>query len=480
MSRSRQESITSQVGQDRTRPMSEDIESVELPSPVGQRFTELTVLETRPIYPPQSLAFGGYEHEDFHLFRRNFRQFMMLAGVKEDTRRQIEILHAVLRGPALSFFEQKIFPRYQDMDDHRVQTLPEVMDLLEFEYITDHDLLRKKQVVNTMTQRANESPRQFLGRLREAADVANIAMNEDFIQARFIQGLLPEIRKHCLGSGRLDHVTMMMAADGYWFANRDQFEKNMLRPHHNTARELMVSQMDHLAGLYEDRIILSDKTSDEIDYLLQHGYTTKEAVQIVARSMANEEFKDMYMSSWPQPEHRPMQQGRQQNRYQQGRPQRQNYNNNYQGQPRQRPNNENWSAHNNERNNGPSYEERPRANPNWNNGPRGGNQGVPQEYRPLPKKALPGTPFYQSRKHEFGRNKSVPLDERFTRTRPNGTIEYDHQAAIEDSGRRLEQQTKNTRYWEPEQQWDDKYGGRFNEEPQQPPQQPAKNERGQL
>ena len=86
------------------------IESVELPSPVGQRFTELTVLETRPIYPPQSLAFGGYEHEDFHQFRRNFRQFMMLAGVKEDTRRQIEILHAVLRGPALSFFEQKISP----------------------------------------------------------------------------------------------------------------------------------------------------------------------------------------------------------------------------------------------------------------------------------------------------------------------------------------------------------------------------------
>lgn len=186
---------------------------------------ELTVLEPRTIahsaLPP--LSFSGLENENFRHFRRDLESYVLINSIESNYRR-VCVLQAVLRGPALAYFERVIKPRYRvdtpDSTDISFQvSYYEALEDLQDHYVTEYDILRFRNRFDTSTQRDNESPRSFLGRLRELAFESDID-DEALIKSRFKSGLLPEIKQHCILLQAITHEQVFNAAEGFWEAQR--------------------------------------------------------------------------------------------------------------------------------------------------------------------------------------------------------------------------------------------------------------------
>ncbi|KAG2201375.1 hypothetical protein INT45_006293 [Circinella minor] len=180
-----------------------------------QEHNELTVLDdrTRFALPPPELTFRGYEYENFRMFRREFTSYVLITGGAQTESRRLEILQGVLQGPALTYYVTEILPYLQELRDEEntPPTVTAAMDLLERNYVTEYDLQRYRERFNNIAQRYNESPRSYLGRLRQAAHEADIK-DEEHIESRFKTGLLPEIRKHCMRMCVMSHKDVLWNA----------------------------------------------------------------------------------------------------------------------------------------------------------------------------------------------------------------------------------------------------------------------------
>ncbi|KAJ8651463.1 hypothetical protein O0I10_012981 [Lichtheimia ornata] len=186
---------------------------------------ELTVLDPRTsaLLPLPPLSFSGLEHENFRHFRRDLESFILINGIDTNHRR-VNVLQAVLRGKALAYFERVIKPKYKvetpDETDIRFSvSYFDALEDLQDHYVTEYDILRFRNRFETSTQRNNESPRSFLGRLRELAYEANVT-DEILIKSRFKSGLLPEIKRHCILLQAITHEQVFNTAEGYWEAQR--------------------------------------------------------------------------------------------------------------------------------------------------------------------------------------------------------------------------------------------------------------------
>lgn len=314
-----------------------------------QVHNELTVLDdrTRFALPPPELTFRGYEHENFRMFRREFTSYILITGAQTESRR-LEILQGVLQGPALTYYVTEILPYLQELRDEESTppTVTAAMDLLERNYVTEYDLQRYRERFNTINQRYNESPRSYLGRLRQAAHEADIK-DEEHIESRFKTGLLPEIRKHCMRMCVMSHKDVLRKAEGYW--NAELEDKASRNPINRRKKYTPLNTMENMGNQdYPDDDRYVEQTFED---LLQQGLTVADAFRTMGSQIRTTNYQnDNYNRQRTYPPRNNYRQPQQQNRqsyYNNGN--RQRYNN-YQNRPEFQRNQEN--QYNQER---PSY-----------------------------------------------------------------------------------------------------------------------------
>ncbi|KAG2214766.1 hypothetical protein INT45_002193 [Circinella minor] len=242
-----------------------------------QVHNELTVLDdrTRFALPPPELTFRGYEHENFRMFRREFTSYVLITGAQTESRR-LEILQGVLQGPALTYYVTEILPYLQELRDEEntPPTVTAAMDLLERNYVTEYDLQRYRERFNNIAQRYNESPRSYLGRLRQAAHEADIK-DEEHIESRFKTGLLPEIRKHCMRMCVMSHKDVLRNAEGYW--NAELEDKASRNPIIRRKKYTPLNTMENMGNQdYPDDDRHVEQTFED---LLQQGLSFADAIR---------------------------------------------------------------------------------------------------------------------------------------------------------------------------------------------------------
>jgi hypothetical protein len=71
-----------------------------------------------------------------------------------------------------------------------------------------------------LSQGKEEHPKTFLGRLQEAAELAELEDAEQQIKIRFQVGLLPEIRKFCILNSATSFNDYLTKAEGWWNAEK--------------------------------------------------------------------------------------------------------------------------------------------------------------------------------------------------------------------------------------------------------------------
>jgi hypothetical protein len=71
-----------------------------------------------------------------------------------------------------------------------------------------------------LAQGKEEHPKTFLGRLQEAAELAELEDAEQQIKIRFQVGLLPEIRKFCILNSAVSFNDYLTKAEGWWNAEK--------------------------------------------------------------------------------------------------------------------------------------------------------------------------------------------------------------------------------------------------------------------
>ena len=344
-----------------------------------QVHNELTVLDdrTRFALPPPELTFRGYEHENFRMFRREFTSYVLITGAQTESRR-LEILQGVLQGPALTYYVTEILPYLQELRDEEntPPTVTAAMDLLERNYVTEYDLQRYRERFNNIAQRYNESPRSYLGRLRQAAHEADIK-DEEHIESRFKTGLLPEIRKHCMRMCVMSHKDVLRNAEGYW--NAELEDKASRNPMIRRKKYTPLNTMENMGNQdYPDDDRHVEQTFED---LLQQGLSFADAIRTMGYQTRSTNYQnDNYnrqrnyspRNNYRQPQqpnynngnrqrynnyqNRPEIQRNQNNQYNQERPSYNNNNNNYQQnrhyqqpenrQPFQQNNNDVPSSHN--------------------------------------------------------------------------------------------------------------------------------------
>ncbi|KAI7848511.1 hypothetical protein BDC45DRAFT_574764 [Circinella umbellata] len=283
-----------------------------------QVHNELTVLDdrTRFALPPPELTFRGYEHENFRMFRREFTSYILITGAQTESRR-LEILQGVLQGPALTYYVTEIYHIYKNYEMKKVPHQP-----------------------------YNESPRSYLGRLRQAAHEADIK-DEEHIESRFKTGLLPEIRKHCMRMCVMSHKDVLRKAEGYW--NAELEDKASRNPINRRKKYTPLNTMENMGNQdYPDDDRYVEQTFED---LLQQGLTVADAFRTMGSQIRTTNYQnDNYNRQRTYPPRNNYRQPQQQNRqsyYNNGN--RQRYNN-YQNRPEFQRNQEN--QYNQER---PSY-----------------------------------------------------------------------------------------------------------------------------
>ena len=248
-------------------------------------------------------------------------------------------------------------------------------------------------------------------------------------------------------------------------------KKGMNPKYYPDAHNLMAIQLTEFENWHENRINNGDISEEEINFLLQQGFKMSDAVKYLATRMAAQNLNGMYYSQWPTPEPRePRGNFKRQNRFQQQRQYRPTYDRQpeYNNRQNQRYNQEDYRGQQNYNNEGANQNDgEMNGNQRFNNN---GNRNSGLNMKPSPRKAAPGEPFYRSRKHDFGRNKTYPLDSRFTSiNKQTGAVDYDYERAMQDADERYEKYQKNTRYWNPvPQNFENDYRGQFNDGTQQP------------
>ena len=148
-------------------------------------------------YKPKLIDFYGYEGEDFRHFRDTLESYFAIANIK-DGERQASILNAQVKKYARIFLQAKVRKHHAIGGKYT-----ELIKLLEEEYVTPDVIEYYKDAFEQIIQGEDEPPRMFLGRIQQAADLAELIgkQGEALIEAKFKSGLLPRVKKHCYMMG---------------------------------------------------------------------------------------------------------------------------------------------------------------------------------------------------------------------------------------------------------------------------------------
>ena len=168
-------------------------------------------------FKPRLIEFSGAEGEDLRYFLDTLNNFFILSNITSDSRKVI-ILRTQLRRTAKSYLENTFTAGEGDLAN--TVTYQQAVDLLKKRYITEELLNRYLCAFNEVIQGPEEHPRTFLGRLEEAADLADLKDKDVQIQIRFQLGLLPEVRKFCIKNGATTFNDYLAKADGWWRAEK--------------------------------------------------------------------------------------------------------------------------------------------------------------------------------------------------------------------------------------------------------------------
>lgn len=158
------------------------------------------------------IEFGGDEGEDYRHFEKRLESYFALSDINND-KRKIIILQTQLQHSARAFFDDLIAAT----SNEKQCTYTFVADAMRKEYITPQLIRRYQLAFNAMYQGHEEPPRVYLGRLKEAAKLANIT-TPALIEMRFQTGLHPDIITQCRLIGAESFEDCVKCADGYWNA----------------------------------------------------------------------------------------------------------------------------------------------------------------------------------------------------------------------------------------------------------------------
>lgn len=158
------------------------------------------------------IEFRGDEGEDYRHFQKRLESFFALSDINKE-HRKILILQTQLQHGARIFFDTL----YSAKPDISKCTYKEFAEALHEEYITPQLIRRYQLAFNSMSQGSEEHPRVYLGRLKEAAILAEIKDSTQ-IEIRFQTGLMPNIITQCKLMGASTFNDYLKCADGYWDA----------------------------------------------------------------------------------------------------------------------------------------------------------------------------------------------------------------------------------------------------------------------
>lgn len=209
---------------------------------------------------PKIIEFYGHEGEDFRHFKTVLETFFSLTGLTQDQRR-VAILRTQLRRAAATFFDNSL--KKKGLTITHV-TYKDAMKLLEEQYITSRLIQNYELAFNEMTQATGESPREFLSRLYEAADLAEIE-EEKFIHSRFRAGLSLEIKTFCREQSASSFEEWVKHATGWWNAHSKQSIRLVDNPFIPSTQNYLTADNSREALLIKNNRNLSLKNLDSDD-----------------------------------------------------------------------------------------------------------------------------------------------------------------------------------------------------------------------
>ncbi|CEP09096.1 hypothetical protein [Parasitella parasitica] len=141
---------------------------------------------------PKIIEFNGFEGEDFRHFLHILESFYALNGITHDARK-VAIMRAQLRRVASVYSDSMLKERNTTLSK---VSYSESVNILKNHFVSAATIEFYQNAFDEMTQSKGKSPSEFLSRLYEGADLANIS-DEKFIFSRFKTALSIDIKiKH--------------------------------------------------------------------------------------------------------------------------------------------------------------------------------------------------------------------------------------------------------------------------------------------
>jgi hypothetical protein len=206
---------------------------------------------------PKIIEFYGHEGEDFRHFKTVLETFFSLTGITQDQRR-VAILRTQIRRAAATFFDNSLKKKGLTLNH---VTYKDVMKLLEEQYITSRLIQNYELAFSEMMQANYESPREFLSRLYEAADLAEIS-EEKFIHSRFRAGLKQDIKTFCREQSACSFEEWVKHATGWWNAHSNQAINLVDNPFIPSNYSYLTADNSRESLLIKNNRILSQKNLD--------------------------------------------------------------------------------------------------------------------------------------------------------------------------------------------------------------------------
>lgn len=206
---------------------------------------------------PKIIEFYGHEGEDFRHFKTVLETFFSLNGITQDQRRVV-ILRTQLRRAAATFFDNDYKKKGLSIDHISYQ---DAISNLEDHYITEKLVQSYELAFSEMSQATFESPTEFLSRLYEAAELAEI-YEDKFVHSRFRAGLLPEIKTFCRGQSAGPFAEWVKHSTGWWNAHSTQTINLVDNPFVPSTRSYLTTDTSRNALLIKNDRLLSQKDLD--------------------------------------------------------------------------------------------------------------------------------------------------------------------------------------------------------------------------
>lgn len=160
------------------------------------------------------IEFYGFEGEDLRHFIHSLDSFFALNGLTHDYRK-VAILRAQLRRVASVHFDKVLKERGTILQQI---SYAEAVKILQDRFISEAIIEAYQCAFDEMTQVQGGSPAEYLSRLYEAADSANI-VDDKSIHSRFRAGLLSAIKVFCREQSATSFSEWVKHSNAWWNAH---------------------------------------------------------------------------------------------------------------------------------------------------------------------------------------------------------------------------------------------------------------------